>query len=85
MPKIKKSFVWKFFIKSIDSGDATCKICNRIVKSGGKDGCTTNLSNHLKRNHVQNKEIKLILEESENISEKTSNVDQENNSVNYLQ
>lgn len=84
MPKIKQSFVWKFFIKT-DSGDATCKICNRVVKSGGKGGGTTNFSNHLKRNHAGNKEVKQTLEESrerENSNEKTPNPDQENNLVN---
>lgn len=84
MPKIKQSFVWKFFIKT-DSGDSTCKICNRVVKSGGKDGSTTNLSNHLKRNHAENKEVKQTLEESrerENSNEKAPNPDQGNNLVN---
>lgn len=81
MPKVKKSFVWKFFIKS-DSGNATCQICNRVVRSGGKGGGTTNLSNHLKRNHPENKEVKLILEESEDSSEKASNSEQASNSVN---
>lgn len=84
--KIKKSCVWKFFIKSndTDSGDATCKICNREVKSGGK-GVTTNLRNHLKRNHAGNKEVKLTLGESENSNEKAPNPEQANNLVNlYL-
>lgn len=82
MPKIKKSFVWKFFIKSIDSGDATCQICNKIVKCGGKGGGTTNLNNHLKRNHAENKEVKLILGESEDSNEKALNPEQASNSVN---
>ncbi|XP_029679978.1 uncharacterized protein LOC115245690 isoform X2 [Formica exsecta] len=81
MPKIKKSCVWKFFIKSndTDSGDATCKICNREVKSCGKGGGTTNLKNHLKRNHAGNKEVKLTLGESENSNEKAPNPEQANN------
>lgn len=82
MPKIKKSFIWKFFIKSVDSGDAICQICNRVVKSGGKGGGTTNLTNHLKRNHAENKEVKLILGESEVSNEKAPNLEQTSNSVN---
>lgn len=60
MPKVKQSFVWRFFVKNADGG--LCKICNRDVKSGGKGGGTTNLKNHLKRNHMHNKEVKTALE-----------------------
>jgi len=51
------------------------------VKSGGKDGGTTNLSNNLKRNHAENKEVKLTFEES-NSNENAHNPDEANNSVN---
>lgn len=80
--KIKQPFVWKFFIKStgIDSGDATCIICNREVKSGGKDGGTTNLINH-----AGNQEVKLVLGESETSNKKAPNLEEAKNSVNqYL-
>lgn len=42
----KKSFAWKFFTDS--NGSAKCKICQINVKTSGN---TTNLMNHLKRNH----------------------------------
>ncbi|KAL1488133.1 hypothetical protein ABEB36_015091 [Hypothenemus hampei] len=61
--KVKQSFVWRYFIKSSNGGGATCKICNREVKSGGKGGGTTNLINHLKRNHRNIKEIEIPLVE----------------------
>lgn len=64
MTKVKKSVVWKFFVNTIN-GDATCKICNRSVRSGGKGGGTTNLRNHLKRNHPDNKKVISSLEETE--------------------
>ena len=59
VPKVKTSTVWRFLIKS--EAGAICKICNRDVKSGGKGGGTTNLKNHLKRNHAGNKEVKVHL------------------------
>ncbi|XP_071652992.1 E3 SUMO-protein ligase ZBED1-like isoform X2 [Temnothorax longispinosus] len=82
MPKVKQSSIWKFFIKNSDSGNATCNICNREVKSGGKGGGTTNFKNHLRRNHAQNKEVRLHLGlgESENSNEKAPNSEQANNS-----
>jgi hypothetical protein len=46
--KSKKSSTWKFFISG--EGSATCKICHVNVKTGGN---TTNLMNHLKRNHLE--------------------------------
>lgn len=53
------------------------------MKSGEKGGGTTNLSNHLKRNHqAENKEIKLTLGESENSNKNAPNLNQANNSVN---
>lgn len=67
--------VWKFFIKSIDS-EATWKICNKVEKSGGKGGGANNLSNHLKRNHTDNKEVKHILGESGDSNEKAPNPEQ---------
>lgn len=79
MPKIKTS-VWRFFIKSGDG--AICKICNREVKSGGEGGGTTNLKNHLQRNHARNKEVKVYLLESEIANDNTSNKEKANNSVN---
>ncbi|XP_077262548.1 uncharacterized protein LOC143897614 [Temnothorax americanus] len=79
MPKVKQSSIWKFFIKNPDSGNATCNICNREVKSGGKGGGTTNFKNHLRRNHAKNKEVRLHLGESENSNEKAPNSEQANN------
>ena len=70
MPKIKTSIVWRFFIKSGDG--STCKICNREVKSGGKGGGTTNLKNHLLRNHAGNKDVKVVLLESKIANDNTS-------------
>lgn len=62
MPKIKKSFASKFFKASIVSGNAKCIICYReVVSSGSKGDGTTNLINHLKRNHAGNKEVKLAV------------------------
>ncbi|XP_011685066.1 PREDICTED: zinc finger BED domain-containing protein 1-like [Wasmannia auropunctata] len=67
--------------RGLTPGKSACSNFNRrrVVKSGGKGGGTTNLSNHLKRNHAENKEVKLTLKKSENSNE-TPNSDQVNNS-----
>ncbi|XP_043266731.1 E3 SUMO-protein ligase ZBED1-like [Venturia canescens] len=79
LPKVRQSVVWKFFLKSADNdGDSTCKICNRAVKSGGKGGGTTNLRNHLTRNHSENAQIKLALTKNQNGDEYTCNQQQGN-------
>ncbi|KAJ8928549.1 hypothetical protein NQ314_018887 [Rhamnusium bicolor] len=44
--KSKPSKVWSYFVKSENGGK--CKLCQKFVKSSGN---TTNLTNHLKRNH----------------------------------
>jgi len=83
VPKIKQSFIWKFFIKCTDGGNAICNICNREVKSDGKGGGTTNLINHLKRNHAANEDVKLALGKIENDNKKV--LKQANNLINqYL-
>lgn len=44
-PKIPKSDVWKFFIRTSEGG--RCNICQQVIKTSG----TTNLRFHLIRSH----------------------------------
>lgn len=44
------SDVWKFYIKT--SGGGKCKLCGKEIKSCGN---TTNLMNHFRRKHKQEK------------------------------
>lgn len=44
-----RSFIWNYFQKTSDPEVVTCKICEAPVKPCGN---TTNVRNHMKRNHA---------------------------------
>jgi len=44
-----KSFVWEFFIPSLDNTAASCHSCGKVIKR--PSGNTTNLRRHLESDH----------------------------------
>ncbi|XP_043285284.1 E3 SUMO-protein ligase ZBED1-like isoform X1 [Venturia canescens] len=63
----KKSSVWTYFVKTQDGGQ--CKLCHKDVKSRGN---TTNLTNHILRNHKNDKTPKLIRENTQSSIQKNN-------------
>lgn len=50
MPKNKtKSAIWNYFKKSNNDKEATCKFCNKNLKTSGN---TTNLRGHIEKKHA---------------------------------
>lgn len=59
------SVVWRFFCKCLnDISKAQCSICNKKMTRGGSNSrefSTTNLINHLKRNHCKSNCSKIFI------------------------
>lgn len=74
----KKSFIWHNFTVSEDTKFAKCKTCGQAVSRGGTTGRTfntSNLVNHLKKNHID--EYKKYVESVEAAKAKDSSTDKQ--------